>query len=1019
MPSTGSFGTAEEATYVISATDVTQEAINSAKANLKDLTRTTEKTTAAIDDYWKRLEANMRRVSVSPQVQGVPWQQFGLGNMAQAVEAQSAKIKAVQADILAGERRTAAEREAMWGRLGVRSTAAIEAEKRAVIASYDSIRGTVQRGSQDWINIERAKNERLKQLNREMVGDHERSIASMTNAVLRYAAGLYVVQMAGRAVWAVFGGGVEAIDSLKTSTIAVAAQLTSMQGTSGNIVENYRQNLVYAEAINRKLMEIDASSFANLEQIQLMNRAMINQGVVLDVNNAKQVESFTALTNAVALLTTGQDKTKQASQEIRALMSGQVKATDMVAQQIDALIRKAGEYKDGLKGLVEEGKKHGDTLERLQPYLVGIVAASGDISKTWGAVNSSLQTAWNILQRDVFKDFYRSLVEGGQRAAAWTKANAAEIGNALRQAYDTAAFAIKATIGALALFSAAAWLHAGKAADAAAWFALRWEVMTARVTFSTSKMALAFSTFTAGILGFSIGEYLSNNFEWARRAGVAMVYGILDAWSWLELKMKTGWERLKAMAMAATPAPGVNQAEIFKEADARIAALNAGYEKERRLRAQFRDEQFGDVTDAAIAQAKARAEAAAKVGVPDIPPGAGGEGIDSAKKTIQNKLAELDAIITESPIADDFERKLEEINNKAKQWRLDLKGVAGADQKINDAVKALIDKAATEAAMKDFDDYLKRQDEQTKQAVQRANEQIREGSRALREETEERIASWEYMAKRAKEIEDGMLASERESQRARVALYEEAWAQISALSGGEGEQHSMNAMKGIADIYAGTDIWSREADAAYSHYQDMQELYWKDYETRKEVQQAYNQYLIASDRAVSNQRLTIAANSWGAIAGFAQAMYVVTGEKHRAYFEVWKAASIAETVINTYKAAVGAYSAMASIPYVGPALGAAAAAAAVAYGMAQVARIRAMKFGGGSEGGGGGGGGSHKTSMPDSSSVTPVSAPVATPAERPIVVNVTINSAILGSDKTAVARELAPEIAKAVKAGVH
>jgi hypothetical protein len=67
----------------------------------------------------------------------------------------------------------------------------------------------------------------------------------------------------------------------------------------------------------------------------------------------------------------------------------------------------------------------------------------------------------------------------------------------------------------------------------------------------------------------------------------------------------------------------------------------------------------------------------------------------------------------------------------------------------------------------------------------------------------------------------------------------------------------------------------------------------------------------------------------------------------RKMFEIGKAAAIAETIINTYKAATGAYSALASIPYVGPALGAAAAAAAVAAGLANVQMIRSQTFGGG------------------------------------------------------------------------
>lgn len=53
---------------------------------------------------------------------------------------------------------------------------------------------------------------------------------------------------------------------------------------------------------------------------------------------------------------------------------------------------------------------------------------------------------------------------------------------------------------------------------------------------------------------------------------------------------------------------------------------------------------------------------------------------------------------------------------------------------------------------------------------------------------------------------------------------------------------------------------------------------------------------------------------------------------------------IKETVMNTRAAAMGAYDALASIPYVGPYLGALAAAAVIAYGGYQVTQIAAQQF---------------------------------------------------------------------------
>lgn len=62
---------------------------------------------------------------------------------------------------------------------------------------------------------------------------------------------------------------------------------------------------------------------------------------------------------------------------------------------------------------------------------------------------------------------------------------------------------------------------------------------------------------------------------------------------------------------------------------------------------------------------------------------------------------------------------------------------------------------------------------------------------------------------------------------------------------------------------------------------------------------------------------------------------------------IYKASAIATATIDTYKAATGAYSAMSSIPYVGPFLGAAAAGAAVVAGLANVAAIKAAREQGG------------------------------------------------------------------------
>ena len=96
-------------------------------------------------------------------------------------------------------------------------------------------------------------------------------------------------------------------------------------------------------------------------------------------------------------------------------------------------------------------------------------------------------------------------------------------------------------------------------------------------------------------------------------------------------------------------------------------------------------------------------------------------------------------------------------------------------------------------------------------------------------------------------------------------------------------------------------------------------------------------------------------------------------------FQVQKAVSIAQTLIDTYKSATAAFSSLAGTGPQGVVLGGIAAAAAIASGLANVKRISATQFdsgggGGGStpsNGGGGGGGGGAPTSGSVTNTVTP------------------------------------------------
>jgi hypothetical protein len=226
------------------------------------------------------------------------------------------------------------------------------------------------------------------------------------------------------AFFALMSHGIKTVDDFEVSVTQIAAQLTQMQvssGKSANLGKTFQDSAAYAQVLADKLEEIDANSFANNKGLMAMLQTMVMQGTVLDVNNKKQVETFTALSNAIAMYTAGQDQEIQARQEMRALLSGEVNQHSQLARIIDTQIKAEGVYKGGLKEVVELGQQHNDTIERLGPYLQGINAASGAINKTWSAASSSLETAVNKVTREGFKEVFDDVVPLVGTLAAYLK----------------------------------------------------------------------------------------------------------------------------------------------------------------------------------------------------------------------------------------------------------------------------------------------------------------------------------------------------------------------------------------------------------------------------------------------------------------------------------------------------------------------------------------------------------------------------------------------------------------------
>lgn len=122
-------------------------------------------------------------------------------------------------------------------------------------------------------------------------------------------------------------------------------------------------------------------------------------------------------------------------------------------------------------------------------------------------------------------------------------------------------------------------------------------------------------------------------------------------------------------------------------------------------------------------------------------------------------------------------------------------------------------------------------------------------------------------------------------------------------------------------------------------------------EAEEDLAKQHAKRMAQIEKARHDMAVSQAGDAFGQMASDLGAYIQEYGSKNKDLMRTMKAAAIAQTIIQTYLGAQQAFTALSSIPLVGPALGAAAAAAAIAGGMARVSAIRSQQAGGRQYGG--------------------------------------------------------------------
>lgn len=230
--------------------------------------------------------------------------------------------------------------------------------------------------------------------------------------------------------------------------------------------------------------------------------------------------------------------------------------------------------------------------------------------------------------------------------------------------------------------------------------------------------------------------------------------------------------------------------------------------------------------------------------------------------------------------------------------------------------------------------------------------------------TESLEASLQVIRDKYRKQEEEADKKENETKLAELQKYYDEAAKV--LQEGEGQTRE-SELAGLQESYA------ERIALAESLGQDTLTLTEAQRQAELEINKKYDELEIEARKQRQQATLDVAKQSLDALAAINEAFTGDSDKEQKKGFERQKKIQIAQTLISTYESAVQAFKSLAGIPVVGPALGAGAAAAATATGLATVQQIRQTEY----QSDGGGGGSSYSSGSVASSAAAAQQAPPA------------------------------------------
>lgn len=372
-----------------------------------------------------------------------------------------------------------------------------------------------------------------------------------------------------RAVRDEFTAGLGVVEDYNVKVASMTAFMTtfSKKTKEGDLSGAFVEANAYSKELVKTLEILDARTIATGHDLTIMAEGFLKGGIQIDINNKKAMDGFVNLATALKLLTAGQNQEIQMRQEIRGLIQGQSKDSNVLFKTLESIDPKIKEH-------WKIWRAQGTELENINGLLKGFGASGSLLQATWATIGTTIETIHTRVLRDAFTPTYQKLIslavdfnskfmDSSGQLTEFAQRVASEVGKSASSFADLIGYFAKmmdylpeilSTIHRISGFLFKGGLiYIGLSAITALFgkTILLSEALGLSIYANEVAIGRFFMVMNAGlklslalVAGYQFGKWLSDNFEIARLAGVMFVDYILKGWTYLEYGAAVAWENI-------------------------------------------------------------------------------------------------------------------------------------------------------------------------------------------------------------------------------------------------------------------------------------------------------------------------------------------------------------------------------------------------------------------------------------------------------------------------------------------